>query len=106
MSESHSHGWRWDGVGNLQGADAKEGPNYFQMVNDFRGAAALLKKLEDRIKQLADSASKDGFTRPGPYLFDLLGSIGLRAETLGMMLDVMEKAKALLSEKDAQHGHR
>ena len=100
------HGARWDGSGELQGADTKEGPNYFQMVNDFRGAAALLKKLEDRIKQLADSAPKDGFTRPGPYLFDLLGSIGLRAETLGMMLDVLEKAKALLGDRDAQQGPR
>ncbi len=28
------------------------------MVNDFRGMAALLRKLEDKIKQLADSAPR------------------------------------------------
>ena len=42
----------------LQGADKKDGPNYYVMVNDFRGMAALLRKLEDKIKQLADSAPK------------------------------------------------
>ena len=42
----------------LQGADKRDGPNYFVMVNDFRGMAALLRKLEDKIKQLADSAPR------------------------------------------------
>ena len=47
-----------------------------------------------------------GFTRPGPFLFDLLASIGLRAETLGMMLELMDKAKTLLADEDAQQGHK
>ena len=32
------------------------------MVNDFRGMAALLRKLEDKIKQLADSAPRHACT--------------------------------------------
>ena len=47
-----------------------------------------------------------GFTRPGPFLFDLLASIGLRPETLGMMLELMDKAKTLLADEDAQQGHK
>ena len=43
---------------SVQGADKRDGPNYFVMVNDFRGMAALLRKLEDKIKQLADSAPR------------------------------------------------
>ena len=49
---------------------------------------------------------REGFTRPGPFLFDLLASIGLRAETLGAMLDLMDKAKTLLADEDVQQGHR
>lgn len=45
-------------VAPVQGADKRDGPNYFVMVNDFRGMAALLRKLEDKIKQLADSAPR------------------------------------------------
>lgn len=49
---------------------------------------------------------REGFTRPGPFLFDLLASIGLKTETLGMMLDLMDKAKTLLADEDAQQGSR
>ena len=53
-----------------------------------------------------ESSHREGFTRPGPFLFDLLASIGLKAETLGMMLDLMDKAKTLLADEDAQQGSR
>jgi len=50
---------------------------------------------------------REGFTRPGPFMFDLLASIGLNAETLAMMLEVMDKAKTLLADEDSQQGqHR
>ena len=40
-------------------------------------------------------------------MFDLLASIGLNAETLAMMLEVMDKAKTLLADEDSQQGqHR
>ena len=77
-----------------------------QLTKDLRGAAALLKALEDRVAALAASAGQNGYTAPGAFLFELLGAIGLREDNHMIMADLLDRASGLLGDEAAQQGRK
>ena len=77
-----------------------------QLTADLRGAAALLKALEDKVAALAAATGGNGYTAPGAFLFDLLAAIGLREESCGIFCALLERAVGLLADEAAQQGRR
>jgi hypothetical protein len=79
-----------------------------QLTKDLRGAAALLKALEDKVAALAAAAGQQGggYTAPGAFLFDLLAAIGLQEGSCSVFCTLLERATSLLAEEAAQQGRR
>ena len=89
-----------------QAGENAEGVNYYSMVNDLRGLAVLLKKLEDHIAIIAAKSGKNGYTAPGSFLFEFFSKINLTVETQFMMTELLGKAKDLLADEAVQQGHK
>ena len=79
-----------------------------QLTKDLRGAAALLKALEDKVAALAAAANGQGggYTAPGAFLFDLLAAIGLKEDNCFVFCALLERAASLTAEEAAQQGRR
>lgn len=78
-----------------------------QLTRDLRGAAALLKALEDKIAALAATAGSNGsYTAPGAFLLDLFASIGLQDGNHNVMADLLDRAGGLLGDEAAAQGRR
>lgn len=39
-----------------------------------------------------------GFTKPGPYIYELLGDLNVTTETATMLIDIIDEAVLLLEE--------
>ncbi|KAK9810499.1 hypothetical protein WJX72_011819 [[Myrmecia] bisecta] len=93
---------------NAQAGEGGEaGPpekNYFQLANDLRNLKGLLQHLESAIAAIP--VGPNGFTAPGPFLFELLAKIGLTGATCHPMIGLLEEAIDLLSDQAAEHGRR
>ncbi|KVI06000.1 hypothetical protein Ccrd_015675 [Cynara cardunculus var. scolymus] len=59
---------------------------------------ALLLKLEKRIAEVPIDSKELGFTKPGPYIYELLGDLNITHKTANMLLDTIEEATVLLEE--------
>ncbi|XP_057969056.1 regulator of telomere elongation helicase 1 homolog isoform X2 [Malania oleifera] len=59
---------------------------------------ALLLKLEKRISEVPIGSKELGFTKPGPYIYELLGDLNITHETASMLNDIIEEAALLLEE--------
>lgn len=61
---------------------------------------ALLLKLEKRISEIEINSKEAGFTKPGPYIYDLLAELNVTNKTSSMLIDIIEEATLLLEEGD------
>ncbi|RVW58324.1 Regulator of telomere elongation helicase 1 [Vitis vinifera] len=62
---------------------------------------SLLLKLEKQIAEVPIESKELGFTRPGPYIYELLADLNITHKTATMLIDIIEEA-ALLLEEDAK----
>lgn len=60
--------------------------------------AALLLKLEKRISEVPIESKELGFTKPGPYIYELLADLNITQKTATMLIDITEEACLLLEE--------
>ncbi|CAI0422813.1 unnamed protein product [Linum tenue] len=63
---------------------------------------ALLLKLEKGIADVPIESSELGFTRPGPYIYELLANLNLTHDTATKLIDIIEEAAVLLEEDKQQ----
>ncbi|KAG8379928.1 hypothetical protein BUALT_Bualt07G0140700 [Buddleja alternifolia] len=68
--------------------------------DNFAILRALLLKLEKRIAEVPIESKELGFTKPGPYIYELLAELNITQKTANMLIDTIEKA-CLLLEEDA-----
>lgn len=59
---------------------------------------ALLLKLEKRISEVPIESKELGFTKPGPYIYELLGDLNIKHDTATMLVDIIDEAVVLLEE--------
>ncbi|KAL3528782.1 hypothetical protein ACH5RR_008104 [Cinchona calisaya] len=68
--------------------------------DNFAILRALLLKLEKRLAEVPIDSKELGFTKPGPYIYELLADLNVTTETATMLIDIIDEA-ALLLEEDA-----
>ncbi|GAB2293557.1 Regulator of telomere elongation helicase 1 [Dionaea muscipula] len=71
--------------------------------DNFAILRALLLKLERRILEVHIESKELGFTRPGPYIYELLADLNITSNTASKLIGIIEEA-ALLLEEDANVG--
>lgn len=73
---------------------------YFFMSCEY--LAALLLKLEKRIAEVPINSKELGFTKPGPYIYELLADLNITQETASKLIDIIDEAAELLEEDKLQ----
>ncbi|GAA0165600.1 DNA helicase [Lithospermum erythrorhizon] len=66
--------------------------------DNFAILRALLLKLEKRIEEVPIASKELGFTKPGNYIYELLGELNIKQKTATMLIDIIEEASVLLEE--------
>ncbi|KAJ7962975.1 regulator of telomere elongation helicase 1-like [Quillaja saponaria] len=69
--------------------------------DDFAILKALLLKLEKRISEVPIESKELGFTKPGPYIYELLADLNITDKTVPKLIKIIEEA-AMLIEEDSQ----
>ncbi|KAL6972803.1 Regulator of telomere elongation helicase 1 [Sarracenia purpurea var. burkii] len=72
--------------------------------DNFAILRALLLKLEKRIAEVPIESKELGFTKPGPYIYELLADLNITYKTATMIIGIIEEA-ALLLEEDTNVTH-
>ncbi|XAR50624.1 DNA helicase [Bertholletia excelsa] len=67
--------------------------------DNFAILRALLLKLEKRIAEIPIESKELGFTKPGPYIYELLADLNITHETATMLIGTIEEATLLLEEE-------
>ena len=57
-------------------------------------------KLEKRIAEVPIQSKEMGFTRPGPYIYELLADLNVTHETTSMLTNIIDDAAVLLEEEN------
>ncbi|KAG6733763.1 hypothetical protein I3842_01G240500 [Carya illinoinensis] len=70
--------------------------------DNFAILRALLLKLEKRIAEVPIQSKELGFTKPGPYIYELLSELNITHETVSKLIQIIDDA-AVLIEEDNQH---
>lgn len=73
-------------------------------LNELCYLAALLLKLEKRIAEVPINSKELGFTKPGPYIYELLADLNITKETASKLIGVIEEAAELLRDNKLQKG--
>jgi len=55
-------------------------------------------KLEKKIAEVPIESRELGFTRPGPYIYELLAELNVTNDTADMLIGIIEEAVLLLEE--------
>ncbi|KAM3747686.1 hypothetical protein ACB098_05G053700 [Castanea mollissima] len=71
-----------------------------QNPDNFAILKALLLKLEKRIAEVPIQSKEMGFTRPGPYIYELLADLNVTHETTSMLTNIIDDAAVLLEEEN------
>ncbi|KAA8541819.1 hypothetical protein F0562_022971 [Nyssa sinensis] len=66
--------------------------------DNFAILRALLLKLEKRIAEVPIESKELGFTKPGPYIYELLADLNITYKTATMLIGIIEEAAVLLEE--------
>ncbi|CAK7356664.1 unnamed protein product [Dovyalis caffra] len=66
--------------------------------DNFAILRALLLKLEKRIAEVPIESKELGFTKPGPYIYELLADLNISHDTATKIIDIIEEAAVLLEE--------
>ncbi|WCJ40717.1 hypothetical protein M5689_021626 [Euphorbia peplus] len=72
-----------------------------QNPDNYAILKAILLKLEKRIAEVPIESKDLGFTKPGPYIYELLADLNITYETAPKLIEIVEQA-ALLLEEDKQ----
>ncbi|CAH1422593.1 unnamed protein product [Lactuca virosa] len=75
-----------------QSNDTSYNPDNFAILK------ALLLKLEKRISEVQIDSKELGFTKPGPYIYELFGELNITHKTATKLIDTIEDATVLLEE--------
>ncbi|XP_020535309.1 regulator of telomere elongation helicase 1 homolog isoform X1 [Jatropha curcas] len=86
---------------NLSVARREELNDKSRNPDNFAILKAMLLKLEKRIAEVPIESKDLGFTKPGPYIYELLADLNITHETVSKLTDLIEEA-ALLLEEDKQ----
>ncbi|XP_022714945.1 regulator of telomere elongation helicase 1 homolog isoform X2 [Durio zibethinus] len=70
--------------------------------DNFAILRALLLKLQKRIAEVPIESKELGFTKPGPYIYELLSDLNITHETASNLIDIIEDAAVLLEEDKQQ----
>ncbi|KAJ9179137.1 hypothetical protein P3X46_010956 [Hevea brasiliensis] len=87
---------------DLSVARREESNDKSRNPDNFAILKAILLKLEKRIAEVPIESKELGFTKPGPYIYELLADLNINHETATKLTDIIEEA-ALLLEEDKQH---
>ncbi|OWM78192.1 hypothetical protein CDL15_Pgr015011 [Punica granatum] len=77
-----------------QSNDKSRNPDNFAILR------ALLLKLEKRIMDVPIESKESGFTKPGPYIYELFSDLNITHETASMLIATIEDAAVLLEESN------
>ncbi|KAF5957087.1 hypothetical protein HYC85_004312 [Camellia sinensis] len=66
--------------------------------DNFAILRALLLKLEKRIAEIPIESKELGFTKPGPYIYELLADLNVTHKTSTKLINIIEEATLLLEE--------
>ncbi|XP_061960529.1 regulator of telomere elongation helicase 1 homolog [Populus nigra] len=66
--------------------------------DNFAILRALLLKLEKRIAEVPIESKELGFTKPGPYIYELLADLNVTHDTATKIIDIIKDAAVLLEE--------
>ncbi|XP_015867293.3 regulator of telomere elongation helicase 1 homolog isoform X1 [Ziziphus jujuba] len=75
-----------------QSNDKSRNPENFAILR------ALLLKLEKRIAEVTIQSKELGFSKPGPYIYELLADLNITHETASKLIDIIKDAVELLEE--------
>ncbi|GLT52921.1 hypothetical protein SLA2020_262300 [Shorea laevis] len=87
---------------DLSTARMEEANDKSRNPDSFAILKALLLKLEKRIAEVPIQTKELGFTRPGPYIYELLADLNITHETASKLINIIDDAAVLL-EEDNQH---
>ncbi|XP_027342046.1 regulator of telomere elongation helicase 1 homolog isoform X1 [Abrus precatorius] len=73
-----------------------------QNPDDFAILRALLLKLEKRIAEVPIESKELGYTKPGPYIYELLADLNITHKTASKLTDIIAVASNLLEEQNQQ----
>lgn len=73
-------------------------------LNELWYLAALLLKLQKQISEVPINSKELGFTKPGPYIYELLADLNITKETVSKLIDIIKFAVELLQEDKLQKG--
>ncbi|CAK8535776.1 unnamed protein product [Lathyrus sativus] len=73
-----------------------------QNPDDFAILKALLLKLEKRIAEVHIESKELGFTKPGPYIFELLADLNITQKTASKLKSIIAEAVTLLEEENQE----
>ena len=74
----------------------------FTLQHDISFIAALLLKLEKRIAEIPIESKELGFTKPGPYIYELLADLNITYKTASELTRIIGEAESLLEEENQQ----
>ncbi|CAN0878268.1 Regulator of telomere elongation helicase 1 homolog [Linum grandiflorum] len=81
--------------------DISQNPENFAILKGefiFFTCLTLLMKLEKRIAEIPIESGELGFTRPGPYIYELLADLNLTHDTASKLIDTIEEGAGLIEE--------
>lgn len=74
-------------------------------VNDAY-LAALLLKLEKCISEVPIESKELGYTKPGPYIYELLADLNISHDTVPKLIAILEDATVLIEEDNQDKANR
>lgn len=66
--------------------------------------AGLLLKLQELISKVPIPKRDEGFTKPGPYIYEMLETLNITHETAPKLIGTIEEATVLLDEEKQRTG--
>lgn len=73
-----------------------------RVQDDIFFIAALLLKLEKRIAEVHIESKELGFTKPGPYMFELLADLNITHKTASKLKSIIAEASTLIEENNQE----
>ncbi|TKY48148.1 Regulator of telomere elongation helicase 1 [Spatholobus suberectus] len=73
-----------------------------QNPDDFAILRALLLKLEKHIAEVPIESKELGYTKPGPYIYELLADLNITHKTASKLISIIAVASTLLEEHNQQ----
>ncbi|XP_016649189.1 PREDICTED: regulator of telomere elongation helicase 1 homolog [Prunus mume] len=84
----------------------EESTDKSQNPDDFAILRALLLKLEKRISEVPIESKELGYTKPGPYIFELLAELNITQDTVPKLIKILEDATLLIEEENQNKANR